>query len=215
MAGLMLDISMSLDGFIAGPNRTVESPLGEGGERIHEWMLGLASWRELHGQSGGTRNADDDVLRESHDSTGAVLMGRRMFSGGEGRWEDDPVADGWWGDEPPFGVPVFVLTHHPRESLVKEGGTTFTFVTEGLDAAVAQAREAAGDRNVLVAGGASLAQQGLRAGAVDEVQIHLAPLLLGDGVRLLEGLDPEEVRFELMRVIESPTVTHLRYRVVK
>jgi dihydrofolate reductase len=185
MAGLMLDISMSLDGFIAGPNRTVESPLGDGGDRIHEWMYGLASWRELHGESGGTRNADDDVVRESQSSTGAVLMGRRMFSGGEGRWEDDPVADGWWGADPPFGVPVFVLTHHPRETLVKQGGTTFTFVTEGLDAAVAQAREAAGDRKVLVAGGASLAQQCLRAGAVDEVQIHLAPLLLGDGVRLL------------------------------
>jgi dihydrofolate reductase len=175
----------------------------------------LPSWRELHGESDGTRNADDDVVRESQGSTGAVLMGRRKFSGGEGGWEDDPVADGWWGDDPPFGVPVFVLTHHPRETLVKQGGTTFTFVTEGLDAAVAQAREAAGDRKVLVAGGASLAQQCLRAGAVDEVQIHLAPLLLGDGVRLLEGLDTEAVRLELSRVIESPAVTHLRYRVVK
>jgi dihydrofolate reductase len=215
MARLMLDISMSLDGFIAGPNRTVESPLGDGGERIHEWMFGLASWREPHGRSGGTRNADDEVVRESRGSTGAVLMGRRMFSGGEGRWEDDPVADGWWGDDPPFGVPVFVLTHHPRETLTKQGGTTFTFVTDGLDAAVTQAREAAGDRNVLVAGGASLAQQCLRAGAVDEVQIHLAPLLLGDGVRLFDGLDPEDVRLELTRVIESPAVTHLGYRVVK
>jgi dihydrofolate reductase len=122
MAKLTLDLTMSLDGFIAGPNQTVEQPLGVGGERLHEWIYGLATFRERYGESGGTRNADDDVLWESMDAAGAVLMGRRMFSGGDGRWEDDPVADGWWGDDPPFGVPVFVLTHHARETVTKQGG---------------------------------------------------------------------------------------------
>jgi dihydrofolate reductase len=124
MARLTLDISMSLDGFIAGPHRTVEEPLGKGGDRLHEWIVGLASWRELHGMSGGERSADDEVARESLDTAGAVLMGRRMFSDGAGPWEDDPVADGWWGDDPPFRVPVFVLTHHPRETVEKQGGST-------------------------------------------------------------------------------------------
>ncbi len=213
MTRLTLDITMSLDGFIAGPNQTVEHPLGEGGERLHEWIYGLATFRERHGESGGTRNADDDVLRESIDATGAVLMGRRMFSGGEGRWEDDPVADGWWGDDPPFGVPVFILTHHARETVTKQGGTSYTFVTEGIDAAVAQARAAAGNKNVAVAGGANVVQQCLRAGLLDEMQIHVAPLLLGDGVRLFDDLDAEPRALELTRVIESPAVTHVRYSV--
>jgi dihydrofolate reductase len=215
MTRLTLDISMSLDGFVAGPNRTVESPLGEGGESLHEWIVRLASWRESHGRSGGERNADDDVVRESLGATGAVVMGRRMFSGGEGAWEDDPVADGWWGDDPPFRVPVFVLTHHARETVTKEGGTSYTFVTDGIDAALDRARAAAGEKNVAVAGGASVAQQYLRAGLLDEIQIHVAPLLLGDGVRLFENLDPEQVSLEVTRVIGSPAVTHLKYRVVK
>lgn len=215
MTKLTLDITMSLDGFIAGPNQTVERPLGDGGDRLHEWLLALASWNELHGKPGGARNADDDVVRESFEATGAVLMGRHMFSGGEGHWEDDPVADGWWGDRPPFGVPVFVLTHHPRETVAKEGGTSFTFVTEGPEAALAQARAAAGGKNVAVAGGANLVQQYLRAGLLDEIQLHVAPLLLGDGVRLFDGLDGEPVQLEVTRVIHSPAVTHLKHRVVK
>ncbi len=217
MTRLTLDITMSLDGFVAGPNQTVEKPLGEGGERLHEWLYGLASFPEHHGESGsgGERNADDDVLRESIDATGAVLMGRRMFSGGEGAWEGDPVADGWWGDEPPFGVPVFILTHHAREPVTKQGGTTYTFVTDGLEAAVTQARAAAGDRNVSVAGGATVVQQCLRTGLLDELQIHVAPLLLGDGVRLFENLGAVPAKLEVTRVIESPAVTHVRYRVVK
>src|SRR5947208_14707024 len=129
MTSLKLDITMSLDGFIAGPNQTLERPLGDGGERIHEWMYGLAAFRERHGQSGGTTGPDSEVLEEPLRTTGAILMGRRMFSGGAGPWEDDPNADGWWGEEPPFGVPVFVLTHHARETVVKKGGTTFTFLT--------------------------------------------------------------------------------------
>ncbi len=213
MTRLTLDITMSLDGFIAGPNQTVEQPLGEGGDRLHEWIYGLETFRERHGETGGTRNADDDVLRESIDATGAVLMGRRMFSGGEGGWEDDPVADGWWGDDPPFGVPVFILTHHARETVTKQGGTSYTFVTEGIDAAVAQARAVAGGKNVAVAGGANVVQQCLSAGLLDEMQIHVAPLLLGDGVRLFDDLGAGPRALELTRVIESPAVTHLRYSV--
>jgi dihydrofolate reductase len=138
-----------------------------------------------------------------------------MFSGGEGPWEDDPNADGWWGDDPPFRVPVFVLTHHARETVTKGGGTTFSFVTNGIESALEQARAAAGDRDVAVAGGASVARQYLAAGLLDELQIHLVPVLLGGGVALFDGLDPARVELEPSRVVESPRVTHVRYRVVK
>jgi dihydrofolate reductase len=212
MAKLICDISMSLDGFIAGPNQTFEQPLGEGGEQLHEWVVALASWRERHGMEGGETNADDEIVRESLAVQGAVVMGRRMFSGGAGRWEDDPNADGWWGDAPPFGVPVFVLTHHAREPVEKQGGTSFTFVTEGTEAALELAREAAGEKDVLVAGGANAVQQYLRAGLVDELQIHLVPLLLGSGVRLLDDVADGPVGLEITRVVDSPTVTHLKYR---
>jgi dihydrofolate reductase len=215
MTKLTLDISMSLDGYVAGPNPTKEEPLGKDGERLHEWVVRLASWREAHGRSGGERNADDELLQEAIAAAGAVLMGRRMFSGGSGPWEDDPVADGWWGDEPPFGVPVFVLTHHPRETVTKQGGTSYTFVTDGVEAALDRARAAAGGRNVSIAGGADVVQQYLRAGLLDEMQIHVAPVLLGGGVRLFGDLDGDALNLESMRVIESPAVTHLRYRVAR
>jgi dihydrofolate reductase len=209
-----VDISLSLDGFVAGPNQTVEQPLGEGGEQLHQWIFGLASWRERHGEPGGERNADDEVLRESVDATGAVVMGRHMFSGGSGPWEDDPTADGWWGDDPPFGVPVFILTHHARETVTKRNGTSYTFVTDGPEAAVALAREAAGDRNVAIAGGANVIVQCLDAGLVDEMQLHVVPLLLGDGVRLFGGLETQRA-LDTIRVAHSPTVIHLKYRVAK
>jgi dihydrofolate reductase len=179
--------------------------------RLHEWAFAAASWREQHGLSGGEANADSDVIQESLDALGAVVMARRMFSGGEGPWAEDPNANGWWGDDPPYEVPVFVLTHHAREPLLLGGGS-FTFVTDGIEAMLAQASAVAGDKDVLVAGGASLAQQYLAAGLLDELQIHVVPLFLGDGVRLFDQIDPA-VDLELTRVIESPTVTHLRYRV--
>jgi dihydrofolate reductase len=211
MTQLRLDISVSLDGFIAGPNRTVEQPLGDGGLQLHEWVFGLASWMESHGIEGeGATGPDDDLVKEQLAQPGAVLMGRRMFSGGEGPWADDPNANGWWGDEPPFGVPVFVVTHHAREPVAMKGGTTFTFVTDGAEAALELAREAAGSRNVSLSGGASVAQQLLRAGLVDELLIHLVPILLGVGVRFLDNLEP--ARFEIAEVIASPAITHLRYR---
>ena len=144
MAKLKLDISMSLDGYIAAPEQTLEDPLGKGGMRLHEWVFGLKSFRERHGMSGGETNADDEIVAETVRGIGAVVMGRKMFSGGAGPWEADPNADAWWGDDPPFRVPVFVLTHHEREPLVKQGGTTFTFVTDGIESALEQARAAAG-----------------------------------------------------------------------
>lgn len=214
MARLRFNISMSLDGFIAGPDPGPDQPLGVGGEQLHQWIYGLASWRERHGLEGGTTNADAEVLEESLTNTGAVLMGRRMFGGGEGPWGDDPW-EGWWGDDPPFRMPVFVLTHHAREPLTKQGGTTLTFVTEGIEAALEQAQAAAADKHVAVAGGANVAQQYLRAGLLDELQIHLVPVLLGGGVRLFDDVGPEQVELEATRVIESPAVTHLTYRVVK
>jgi dihydrofolate reductase len=210
MTRLFCDISMSLDGFVAGPNQTLEQPLGEGGEKLHEWAFGLASFRERHGLEGGETNADSEVVEETLRATGAVVMGRRMFSGGEGPWQDDPNADGWWGDDPPFRVPVFVLTQHARETAIKQGGTSFTFVTDGIKSALDQARAAAGTKDVLVAGGASVVQQYLEAGLLDELQIHLAPVLLGEGVRLFDRLAPAEL--EATRVIASPAVTHLTFR---
>ena len=184
MGKLKLDISMSLDGFVAGPNATLEEPLGVGGEQLHEWIFGLKAWREPHGLEGGEEGPDDDVVREGLQRNGAVIMGRRMFSNGSGPWEDDPKADGWWGDDPPFHVPVFILTHHARETVPKEGGTTFTFVTDGIESALDQARTAAGDEDILVAGGAQAAQQYLKAGLLEEIMLHVAPVLLGGGVRL-------------------------------
>jgi dihydrofolate reductase len=215
MGMVVLDISTSLDGFVAGPNPGLELPLGQGGERLHEWAVALAAWREPHGLSGGEINASSEVVREGLARTGAVVMGRRMFSGGEGPWEDDPNADGWWGDNPPFHVPVFVLTHHAREPVTKQGGTTFTFVTDGIASAVEQARTAADDKDVSVAGGADVAQQVLSAGLLDEMQIHLVPVLLGGGTRLLQHLDEVDFQLEQTRVIDSPGVTHLRFKIVK
>jgi dihydrofolate reductase len=213
MARFFLDISMSLDGFVAGPNATLEQPLGEGGERLHDWVLRLASWREPHGLEGGETGPDDELVRATRERVGAEIMGRRMFSGGEGAWEDDPNADAWWGDNPPFHVPVYVLTHHPRESEVKEGGTTFHFVTDGIESALEQARAAAGDRDVALGGGASVAQQYLSAGLLDELHIHVAPILLGGGVSLFGELGTDAPRLKLTNVVESPLVTHLSYRV--
>jgi dihydrofolate reductase len=213
MSKVYVDISMSLDGYVAGPDADMANPLGVGGEGLHEWIVVLQSWRASHGHEGGERSADDVVVQEGLAAQGAVVMGRKMFSGGSGPWEQDPNADGWWGEEPPFKVPVFVVTHHAREPKPLPGGLAFTFVTDGVEAAVAQARAAAGEKDVLIAGGAAVAQQALTAGLVDEVQVHVAPVLLGGGVRLFDNLGPE-VKVEPLRVVEPPNVTHLRYRVV-
>ena len=206
MSKLFFDITASLDGFSAGPDATVEQPMGRGGEDLHRWALNAMSWRSSHGHEGGEDNADSDHIQATIDRTGAHLMGRNMFSGGfTDGWEDDPRPDGWWGDEPPFRKPVFVLTHHAREPLTL-GETTFTFVTDGPEAALALAREAAGDRDVQISGGADVIQQYLRLGVVEEFTVHVAPVLLGGGVRLFEGLEGVELPI-------AGTVAHLRYDV--
>jgi dihydrofolate reductase len=208
---LRLNIAMSLDGFVAGPDPTVESPLGAGGEQLHEWIYPLEAWRRPHGMEGGDVTASTAVIQERLDKAGATIMGRNMFGGGPGPWDDDPW-DGWWGDDPPFHHPVFVLTHHPREPSVKGGGTTFTFVTDGIESALEQARAAAGGSDVAVAGGANVAQQYLSAGLLDEIEIDVAPVLLHAGRRLFEDLAPG-IELEQLRSVAAPGVTHVKYRV--
>jgi len=209
---VVVDISMSLDGFVAGPNPTLEEPLGEKGEELHEWVVRTNYWRERHGLEGGEEDEDSEVIREAFSSVGASVMGRKMFSGGSGPWESDPRSMGWWGDEPPFHTPVFVLTHHAREPEEMKGGTTFFFVTDGIEAAIQHARAAAGEGNVAIGGGANAIQQALAAGLVDELQVHVAPILLGGGTRLFgEGADP--IRLEATRVLASPRATHVKFDV--
>lgn len=209
MPRLRFHIAMSLDGFIAGPNQSKENPLGEGGMQLHEWVFGLAAWRQSHGQDGGEVNASTKVVEESLENVGATVMGRNMF-GGKGPWGDDPW-DGWWGDDPPFHMPVFIVTHHSREPVTKLGGTTFTFVTDGIESALDQARAAAGGKDVALGGGANVVQQYLKAGLIDEMQINLVPVLLGDGARLFDNLEGAEIGLECTGVVEAPGVTHLTY----
>ena len=210
MSELRFEISMSLDGFVAGPDQSEQDPLGRGGEQLHEWVVRLAAWRERHGLEGGETDASSETVERAHENVGATLMGRNMF-GGRGSWEEHPW-DGWWGDDPPFHMPVFVVTHHPRPPLVR-GGTTFTFVTDGIEPALAQARAVAGGKDVALGGGASVAQQYLKAGLIDELRIHVVPILLGDGARLFDNLGDVRPTFECTQVVEAPGVTHLTYRV--
>ncbi len=204
-------ISISLDGFVAGPNQSLENPLGEGGLRLHEWVFPTASWRRQEGQEVGVEGADSDVAREVSQGVGAYIMGRKMFGGGPGDWDQN--WKGWWGPNPPYHTPVFVLTHHPREPLPMQGGTTFTFVTDGIESALEQAQAAAGDQIVSIAGGASAVRQYLAAGKLDELYLHIAPVVLGAGERLLEGVgDPV---LEPVKVVASPAVTHIKYRIVR
>ena len=212
MAKLRFEISISLDGFSAGPNQSEEHPLGEGGMQLHEWVFKLAAWREPHGREGGEVNASTPLIEEAQERVGATVMGRNMFGGGPGPWGEDPW-DGWWGDEPPFHAPVFVLTHHEREPLEMQGGTTFTFVTDGIESALAQAKGAAAEKDVALGGGADVARQYLAAGLVDELQLNVAPVLLGSGARLFEGGAGAGLELEPTLVVETPDVTHLRYRV--
>jgi dihydrofolate reductase len=212
MGRLRFQVSVSLDGYMAGPNQSVENPLGVGGESLHEWMFGLEAWRKIEGLEGGTVNASTPVVEGMFTNVGATLMGRNMFGGGPGPWRDDPPWKGWWGDDPPYHMPVFVLTHHPRVALEMEGGTTFFFVTDGIVAALDQARAAASGKDVLIGGGASVLQQFLSAGLVDEFELSIAPILLGAGERLLEHLG--DLKLEQIRSTPAPGVTHLKYRVV-
>ena len=205
-------LSISLDGFVAGPNQSTDNPLGEGGMRLHEWLFATAAWQRDHGDAAaGADNPDSEIYEEVTEGVGAYIMGRKMFGGGEGRW--DAGWRGWWGEDPPFHVPVFVLTHHARDPLGMDGGTSFTFVTDGVEAALDEARAAAGDQDIAIAGGAATVQQFLAAGLLDELYLHIVPVILGAGERLLENVGNPS--FETVKVVASPAVTHVKYRVVR
>ena len=210
MSQVTCDISMSLDGYVAGPNQSLDDPIGEGGMRLHEWIFVTDSWRKQHGSEGGERSTDSEVVEEVTRGVGAYIMGRKMFGGGDGPWDES--WRGWWGEDPPYHTPVYVLTNHPRDPLPMQGGTTFTFVTDGIESALAQARSAAGGGDVAIAGGASTVQQYLAAGLLDELYLHIVPVVLGAGERLLDNVgDPT---LEPVEVVASPAVTHVKYRVV-
>ena len=212
MSKVKVDISVSVDGYVAGPNQSVEHPLGEGGMALHDWAFALRAWREPHGIEGGLVNASTAVVEETTANVGAEIMGRGKFGGGPGSWGDGAWT-GWWGDDPPFHMPVFVVTHHERAPLTLSD-TTFTFVTTGIEDALAQAREAAEGKDVLVGGGADVVNQFVAAGLVDELSLHVAPVLLGGGARLFDGAGPGVV-LEQVRTVDAPQVTHLTYRTVR
>jgi len=213
MSKLRCHISISADGFVAGPNQSEEEPLGEGGERLHDWVVPLAAWREPHGKEGGEVNESTPIMEESLENVGAGVMGRNMFGPpGGGDWGDGEWK-GWWGDEPPFHYDVFIVTHHPREPVEMEGGTTFSFVTDGIETALQRAKESAGGQDVMLSGGAEIINQYLAAGLLDELDLHVVPVLLGGGARLFEDLGDAEVALEQVRAVDAPGVTHVKYRV--
>ena len=207
---LRFRIAISLDGYTAGPRQSVDEPLGVGGMRLHEWVFPLATWRANHGLDGGIVDASTSVLDAEVANIGATIMGRNMFGGHPGPWRATNPWDGWWGEDPPYHHPVFVLTHHPREPLVMQGGTTFTFVTDGIASALEQATHAANGKDVTLAGGANVARQYLAAQLVDEMTLHLVPTLLGDGERLFDGLS-DLGGLSLVDTVPASNVTHLRY----
>ncbi len=213
MSKVRVHIAISADGYVAGPNQSQENPLGEGGEALHDWFVELKAWREPHGRDGGEVNASTPIAEESLANVGAEIMGRGKFGPpGGGPWGEDPWR-GWWGEDPPFHKPVFVVTHHEREPLTLSD-TTFTFVTDGIEDALEQAREAADGKDVYIGGGADIINQYLAAGLVDELEVHIAPLILGGGERLFDGVGPD-LKLEQLRAVEAPGVAHLKYRVVK
>jgi dihydrofolate reductase len=202
-------ISVSLDGYVAGPEQSPQDPIGVGGMRLHDWAFATQSWRGRHGHEGGERNADAEVIERIAANAGAYIMGRKMFGGGDGPWDES--WRGWWGEDPPFHTPVYVLTHHERAPLAMDGGTTFHFVTDGIGSALEQARAAADGKDVQVAGGASAVNQYLAAGLLDELFLHIVPVVLGSGERLLR--DVGDPALEIAETVASPAVTHVRYRV--
>ena len=212
MSKLRLSITMSLDGYVAGPEQSEENPLGGGGMELHQWFFPLKAFKEMHGGVGGEVNASSAVVEERRASIGATIMGRNMFGPVRGAWPDESWR-GWWGEDPPYHHPVFVLTHHPREPLQMEGGTTFHFVDDGIESALVQARDAAGGRDIWLAGGGSVVNQYLAARLVDEIDISIAPVILGAGARLFEGVGRGAVALTQIRAVEAPDVTHIKYEV--
>jgi dihydrofolate reductase len=210
MTKLRLSITMSLDGYVAGPDQSEENPLGVGGMQLHSWFFPLKEFREMHGEQGGEVDASSPVVEERRANVGATIMGRNMFGPIRGQWPDESWR-GWWGEDPPYHHPVFVLTHHPRNPLEMQGGTTFRFVSDGIESALAQAKDAAKRRDVWLAGGASAVNQYLAAGLVDEIDLSIAPMILGGGARLFEGLERDSIQLEQIRAVDAPGVTHIKY----
>ena len=211
MAKLRVQITMSLDGYVAGRDQSLEDPLGKGGMALHEWAFATRSFRAVHGGEGGETGLDDDRIAAARENIGATIMGRNMFGPVRGPWGDPEDWRGWWGDEPPFHTDVFVLTQHAREPLELQGGTTFHFVTDGIEAALERAVDVAGGRDVALGGGASTVQQYLRAGLVDEMEIHVVPLLLGGGERLFDNLDGGPTGYACTDLVSSPAAAHFTY----
>jgi dihydrofolate reductase len=210
MSKLKVTITMSLDGFVAGPNQSERDPLGVGGMQLHQWMYPLKVFRETHGEEGGEVNASTPIAEEILGNVGATIMGRNMFGGGPGPWGDHPW-NGYWGDDPPYHHPVFVLTRHPREPLEMQGGTTFRFITDGIESALGQAKNAAGAKDVSLGGGANVVQQYLAAGLLDEILVSVVPIFLSDGARLFDNLGETKPRLRQVEAVEAPGVTHIRY----
>jgi dihydrofolate reductase len=213
MTKLRCDISISADGFVAGPNQSDESPLGEGGERLHDWVVSLAAWREAHEKEGGEVNESSRIIEEARENVGAAVMGRNMFGPPAGGDWGDEQWNGWWGEDPPYHYDVFVVTHHTRGPVEMKGGTTFHFVTEGIERALERAKESAGGQDVMLWGGADVINQYLAAGLLDELELHIVPVLLGGGARLFDNLGGAAIKLEQLRAVEAPGVTHVKYRV--
>jgi dihydrofolate reductase len=211
MSRLRLNMMISLDGFTAGPEQSEQNPFGLGGMQLNEWIFPLKAFREMQGEAGGEVNASTPIVESWFDNVGATVMGRNMFGGGPGPWGADPWR-GYWGDEPPYHHPVFVLTTHAREPLPMQGGTTFHFVTDGIESALEQARDAAGGKDVSLGGGATVVQQYLAAGLLDEMLLSLVPVFLGRGTRLFDNLPDDMPRPQQVEAMEAPGVTHIRYR---
>ena len=211
MSLLRLRISISLDGFVAGPQQSVQNPLGIGGNRLHDWAFATATFRREHGLGGGDTGPSDDVAAASLENIGATIMGRNMFGGHPGDWDPVEPWNGWWGSNPPFHHSVFVITHHSREPLGMERGTSFHFITDGIESALEQARRAARGQDISLSGGADVARQYLKAGLVDEMWLHQVPTLLGAGERLFEGVGDDLRGLKLVQTVATPQVTHLKF----
>ncbi len=200
--------AISIDGYGAGPRQSRENPLGAGGLALHDWAFATRTFQRIHGQDGGATGIDDDFAARGFADVGAWIIGRNMFGPVRGPWPDESWR-GWWGETPPYHVPVFVLTHHPREPLVMQGGTTFHFVTNGIESALAKAREAAHGRDVRIGGGVATIHQYLRAGLIDELHVAISPVLLGSGERLFVDIDLVELGYRCTEHVATPGATHL------
>jgi dihydrofolate reductase len=204
------NFAMSVDGYVAGPNQSIDNPLGVGGSRLHEWAFATSSGREMHGMEGGTEGLDAEFITRGDAGVGATIMGRNMFGPIRGPWKDEEWR-GWWGDNPPYHHPVFVLTRYPRPPITMEGGTTFNFVDDGIEAALTRAFDAAGGADVRIGGGASTVQQYLRAGLIDEMHLAIVPILLGSGERLFDHLEGGPNGYQCVEFVSSPAVAHVRF----